>query len=168
MADGASFPPSWDRLPDKKDMNLRVLKRIFSPAVLDYSLSIPAVSVCQHSNGQWHKLKINGPLFVLSLADSRCPVLFVMATTNFQSVQNFNISVPFGSAQAFVSGPQFHLKVGDRPLMFSTHSDADAAKLERAIATFSPGRVSAGDKTQPAEVTRDPTYRHLLRMLKRP
>jgi hypothetical protein len=163
-----AFPPSWEGLPDKKDTNLRVLKRVFSPAVLGYSLSIPAVSVYQYSSHEWHKLKINGPLFVLSLADSRCPVIFVMATTNFQNIRNFNISVPFGSAQAFVSGPQFHLKVGDRTLMFSTHSDADAAKLERAIATFSPSRVAAGEKMQPAEVAQDPTYRHLLRMLKRP
>jgi hypothetical protein len=167
MAEGVGFPPSWDSLPDKKDMNLRVLKRIFSPAVLDYSLSIPAVSVYQNSNDEWHKLKISGPLFVLSLADSRCPVIFIMATTHFQNIQNFNISVPFGSAQAFVSGSQFHLKVGDRALMFSTHCEADAANLERAIATFSPGKAVAGEKMQPVEVTQDPTYRHLLRMLKR-
>jgi hypothetical protein len=54
---------------------------------------------------------MNGLLFALSLTDSRCRVIFIMATTNFENIRNFSISVPFESVQSFVRGPGFHLKV---------------------------------------------------------
>jgi hypothetical protein len=169
-----TFPPSFGAWPGRHDMNLRVLRRVLSPSIVDYTLSVPAVSVYERLDGEWRKLHVMGPLFVAAVRGSPDPLIVVLTTVNAEVPKNYTLAAPRASARLFVRETQLHVRVGPREVLFSADSADDAARLADGLEGFAP-RCAAGapapapgpPRTASQYANKDPTYQHLLRMLSR-
>jgi hypothetical protein len=113
-------------------MNLKVLRRVLSPLVVDYTLAIPGVCVYERQEGEWHKLQVTGSLFVSAVQDSPDPLIFILTVVNAEDPHNYTLTVPRNLAEEFVDDAQVHIRIGPKQVMFSADSAVDAQKLVAA------------------------------------
>lgn len=165
-----TFPMNFDDYPEKEALNLRVLRRVFSPNVIDYTLSISSSTIYHFLNNKWEKLQVTGPLFVLRLKGHNSPMILILNNTCFKNPKDYNISVS-KSTQIAVEGQKVFLKFKDgRNVCVSTQNETDAKNLLDKLVHF----VSPDEElnlpiflhTQKFDHSADPTYLHLMKFIK--
>ena len=166
-----AFPISFEQFPKKKQINLNVLRRCFSPAVLDYTLCIPEVSIYRKANGKdWARLQISGPLFLLEVNGSDDPIVFLMNNQVFVNTQDYHMRVP-KETERVVENNKLYLKMDDSTfVLIATDSDEDARRLAAAIEAFEPKidermPVYVPEVSVKGGIDDDPTISHVLRSL---
>ncbi|OHT05505.1 hypothetical protein TRFO_26780 [Tritrichomonas foetus] len=167
------FPIVFKDDEEKKATNLRVIRRILSDTVLDYDLVIPACSVYQAFKNEWQKLRIYGPLFVLSLSDFPQPLIFILNTTSFDNPENFRLMYDRETSSIRNDGAKVFIKIKEnnnnstKQFCISADSPNDghmlASCLLKSQGGFSPFYRRAAPADGSFDFTKDPTVRHLFK-----
>ena len=133
----STYPISFESFPERDQKNLRVLRKYFDPAVIRSLLVLPDVSVYHHTDADWERLQISGPLFVLSVNGCCYPYLFLMNNQCFKNTADFDLPVPT-RFRSYVDGTKFYLDVYGDMYLFACERKRDAAKLQATLRSFTP------------------------------
>jgi hypothetical protein len=111
-------------------------------------------------------LGVSGPLFVLTVAGSTDPVLFVLSSTHYDSNRDYNFIVPIESTTISADESKVYFKFADgHELLISTDSTEDATALVEAVRSFGLPNRRPGRPVPQTVNSKDPTYRHLVRVM---
>ena len=164
-----AYPISFENFPNKKQINLNVLRRCFTPAVLDYTLCIPEVSIYRNVNGKdWTRLQISGPLFLLVVNGCDDPVVFLMNNQVFVNTRDYHMLVPNGTKKVIEENKLYLNMGGSTFVLIATDSKEDAVRLAAALDEFEPRRddqmpVYVPEVSVHRNIEDDPTISHVLR-----
>ena len=147
--------------PTKKEYNLRVLKRVFSPHVMDYTVSFTESSVYSfsHLKNEWDKLQVFGALFILRLSGIENPFVFVLNRGSYIDPKDFHLEIP-PTAQIFINDTQIFIKL-ERNVQYCivVRDNETAEKFTDNIREFWKGERNS-------ECVSDPTFRRALKNVK--
>ena len=143
--------------PTKKEINLRVLKKVFDPMVVDYTESFPECSVYSFKQ-EWTKLQIRGALFIVKLSDKTNPYIFILNRCSYIDPQDFHLELQ-PSTQISVQGSSVYLKLEKgAQLCLVMNNPQNANLFSEKISEF-----WKGSKNETSY--KDPVFNHAIKCL---
>ena len=141
----------------KKELNLRVLRKVFDPLVVDYTATFPECSVYSF-NKEWTKLQISGALFIVKLSDKTNPYLFILNRCSYIDPQDFHMELG-PSTQISVQDSSVYLKLERGAQLCLVMNNAENAQLfSEKISEYWKGKKNH-------TYNKDPVFNHAVRSM---
>ena len=151
----------FTKLPDRDELNMRVLQRLFKEnKIQKIEIVVPKVSLYRSSDGDsdWKMLQIHGPLFLLRFENKPCAFIFVMNNTCYKNTENFTTEIPETTVMK-VDGDAIYFKFGNGHMLSIRAKDKNMIReLYEKLQTFG----SSKETKVAACVRNDPVFRLMM------
>lgn len=139
----------------KNEMNLRVLKQLYGPAIESIILTLSHVTIFHYIKESWQKLQIYGPLFLTRIIGETHPRIIVLNSSTFQDPQDYTLQILAQTKFRVQKNVVYILCSNHYSYAFATESEIEAQNLANYLDKQTP---------LPGHLFTDPTCTHLLKM----